>query len=117
VVIRGDARTFADADSELVEARIREIAEGAALAHRASCEVSYTRVFRPTINDADCLAHAAAAARTAPGPDKVDSDCRASTASEDFAAHARQAPACFAFLGAGDTAEGAPAPLHSRGRD
>src|SRR5699024_5808357 len=31
VIIRGDARTFTDADSELVEARIREIAEGAAL--------------------------------------------------------------------------------------
>jgi amidohydrolase len=117
VVIRGDARTFTDADSELVEARIREITEGAALAHRASCEVSYTRVFRPTINDAGCLAHATAAARTALGPDKVDSDCRAITASEDFAAYARQVPACFAFLGAGDIAEGGTAPLHSRGFD
>jgi metal-dependent amidase/aminoacylase/carboxypeptidase family protein len=74
VVIRGDARTFTDADSALVEARIREIAEGAALAHRASSEVIYTRVFRPTINDADCVAHAAAAAETALGADKVD--CR-----------------------------------------
>jgi amidohydrolase len=117
VVIRGDARTFTDADSELVETRIREIAEGAALAHRASCEVSYTRVFRPTINDADCLAHAAAAARTALGPDKVDAACRAITASEDFAAYARAVPACFAFLGAGEIAEGGTAPLHSRGFD
>src|SRR5699024_10196323 len=81
------------------------------LAHRASCEVSYTRVFRPTINDAGCLAPA----RTALGPDKVDSDCRAITASEDVAAYARQVPACFAFLGAGDIAEGGTAPLHSRG--
>jgi amidohydrolase len=117
VVIRGDARTFTDADSELVETRIREIAEGAALAHRASCEVSYTRVFRPTINDADCLSHAAAAARTALGPDKVDAACRAITASEDFAAYARAVPACFAFLGAGEIAEGGTAPLHSRGFD
>jgi hypothetical protein len=54
----GDARTFTDADSSLVETRIREIAEGAALAHRASAEIIYTRVFRPTINDADCAAHA-----------------------------------------------------------
>ena len=117
VVIRGDVRTFTDADSELVETRIREIAEGAALAHRASCEVSYTRVFRPTINDADCLSHAAAAARTALGPEKVDAACRAITASEDFAAYARAIPACFAFIGAGEIAEGGTAPLHSRGFD
>src|SRR5699024_12141867 len=64
-----------------------------------------------------CLAHATAAARTALGPDKVDSDCRAITASEDYAAYARQVPACFAFLGAGDIAEGGTAPLHSRGFD
>lgn len=117
VVIRGDARTFTDADSELVETRIREIAEGAALAHRASSAVSYSRVFRPTINDADCVAHAAAAARTALGSDKVDAACRAITASEDFAAYARAVPACFAFLGAGEITEGGTAPLHSRNFD
>ena len=114
VVIRGDARTFTDADSSLVETRIREIAEGAALAHRASAEIIYTRVFRPTINDADCVAHAAAAAETAVGADKVDAACRPITASEDFAAYARVVPACFAFLGAGEITEGGTAPLHSR---
>lgn len=119
VVIRGDARTFTDADSALVETRIREIAEGAALAHRASSEVIYTRVFRPTINDADCVAHAAAAAESALGADKVDAACRPITASEDFAAYARAVPACFAFLGAGEITEsgaagGGTAPLHSR---
>jgi amidohydrolase len=119
VVIRGDARTFTDADSALVEARIREIAEGAALAHRASSEVIYTRVFRPTINDADCVAHAAAAAESALGADRVDAACRPITASEDFAAYARAIPACFAFLGAGEITEGGAAgggtaPLHSR---
>ena len=114
VVIRGDARTFTDADSTLVETRIREIAEGTALAHQASCEVSYTRVFRPTINDADCVARAAAAAQVAIGADKVDASCRPLTGSEDFAAYARAIPACFAFLGAGEIAEGGTAPLHSR---
>ncbi len=123
VVIRGDARTFTDADSALVETRLREIAEGAALAHRASSEVVYTRVFRPTINDADCVAHAAAAARHAVGADRVDASCRPITASEDFAAYARAVPACFAFLGAGEIAEGGTtggggtAPLHSRDFD
>ncbi|MGC2941286.1 amidohydrolase [Brevibacterium sp. FAM 24638] len=119
VVIRGDVRTFTDTDSALVETRIREIAEGAALAHRASSQVIYTRVFRPTINDADCVAHAATAAETALGADKVEASCRPITASEDFAAYARAVPACFAFLGAGEITEsgaagGGTAPLHSR---
>lgn len=114
VVIRGDARTFHDADSALVEVRIREIAEGIARAHRAASEVSYTRVFRPTVNDPDCARHATAAAETAVGADRVDASCRAITASEDFAAFARAVPACFAFLGAGEIADGGTAPLHSR---
>ncbi|UVI36362.1 M20 aminoacylase family protein [Brevibacterium spongiae] len=117
LVIRGDARTFTDADSTLVETRIREISEGIAVAHRASCEVSYTRVFRPTVNDADCVGHASAAARRAVGSDKVDASCRPVTASEDFAAYAREVPACFAFLGAGEIGEGGTAPLHSRDFD
>ncbi|WP_394216193.1 amidohydrolase [Brachybacterium vulturis] len=114
VVIRGDARTFTDENSALVEARIREIAEGIARAHRAASEVSYTRVFRPTINDPDCARHAISAAEAAVGADRVEASCRPITASEDFAAFARAVPACFALLGAGEIADGGTAPLHSR---
>ncbi|MDN5901401.1 MAG: amidohydrolase, partial [Brachybacterium sp.] len=114
VVIRGDARTFHDEDSALVEARIREIAEGIAHAHRAASEVSFTRVFRPTINDPDCARHATAAAEAVVGPDRVEAACRPITASEDFAAFARAVPACFALLGAGEIVDGGTAPLHSR---
>ncbi|WP_420096913.1 amidohydrolase, partial [Brevibacterium sediminis] len=76
VVIRGDVRTFTDADSTLVETRIQEIATGIAHAHRAACDVTYARVFRPTINDAECNAHAAAAARLAVGAVKVNASCQ-----------------------------------------
>lgn len=117
VVIRGDIRSFRDEDSALVEARMREIAEGIGIAHRASCEVTYTRVFRPTVNDADCAEHVIAAATSAIGADNVNGDCRAITGSEDFAAYARTVPACFAFLGAGEISESGSAPLHSRSFD
>ncbi|MDK8434372.1 MULTISPECIES: amidohydrolase [unclassified Brevibacterium] len=117
VAIRGDVRSFTDEDSRLVETRMREIAEGIGIAHRAHCTVSYSRVFRPTINDANCVDHVVAAAASALGEDRVDGDCRAITASEDFAAYARVVPACFAFLGAGEIGEGTTAPLHSRGFD
>src|SRR5699024_9930929 len=117
VVIRGDVRSFTDEDSALVEARIREIAEGIGIAHRAACSVTYTRVFRPTVNDAACVDHVIAAATSPVGEDEVNGSCRAITASEDFAAYARAVPACFAFLGAGEITDGGTAPLHSRGYD
>lgn len=117
VVIRGDVRSFSDEDSTLVETRMREIAEGIGIAHRATCSVTYSRVFRPTINDESCTEHVIAAATSAIGGGRLDGSCRAITASEDFAAYARAVPACFAFLGAGDIADGGTAPLHSRGFD
>lgn len=117
VVIRGDVRSFSDEDSALVETRMREIAQGIGIAHRATCSVSYTRSFRPTINDETCVEQVIAAATSAIGEDKVNGACRAITASEDFAAYAREVPACFAFLGAGEIAEGGTAPLHSRSFD
>lgn len=113
VVIRGDVRSFSAENSALVETRMREIAEGIGIAHRATCAVTYTREFRPTINDETCVDHVIAAATSAIGGDKVNGAGQAITASEDFAAYARAVPACFAFLGAGEIAEGHTAPLHS----
>uniref|UniRef100_A0A8R1EMM5 M20_dimer domain-containing protein n=2 Tax=Caenorhabditis japonica TaxID=281687 RepID=A0A8R1EMM5_CAEJA len=115
--IRGDVRTFTDEDSALVESRMREIAEGVGIAHRATCSVDYTRVFRPTINDEDCVDHVISAATSALGEDRVNGAGAAITASEDFAAYARAVPACFAFLGAGAIEPGGTAPPHSRNFD
>lgn len=115
VTIKGDVRTFTDENSRLVEQRIHEIASGIGSAHRAGATVSYSRVFRPTVNDPDCVAEFAAAAASALGEDRVNADCQPITASEDFAAYAREVPACFGFLGTGIiSAEGDGAtPLHS----
>jgi amidohydrolase len=110
LTIRGDARTFSDEDSRIVEQRIREISDGIAQAHRAGCEVAYSRSFRPTVNDPNCTDLLARAASDALGDDRVLTDCAPVTASEDFAAYARRLPACFAFLGVGTDAT----PLHSR---
>lgn len=113
VVIRGDARSFSDAASAMVETRVREIAQGVGSAHGATCSVSYTREFRPTINDETCVNRVIAAATAAIGRDNVRGDCRPVMASEDFAAYLRAVPGCFAFLGAGDVTESGTSPLHS----
>lgn len=111
VTITGDTRSF-DADvSELLERRIREIAHGVATAHGATAEVTYTREFAPTVNDADCVEVAGRAAARALGADRVDTAAEPVMGSEDFGVLARHVPACLAFLGNG-TGPG-DTPLHS----
>jgi hippurate hydrolase len=117
VVITGDTRSFTDADSALIERRIRDLAAGIAAAHGARCEVAYTREFRPTVNDPACVAQAVQAAIATVGADRVDGDCAPMMGSEDFAALARAVPGCFTFLGTGVAPERGGIPLHSRDYD
>lgn len=117
VVITGDTRNFHDADSALIEQRIRALAEGVATAHGARCEVLYTREFRPTINDPACVAYAVEAAVATVGVDRVDAECAPMMGSEDFAALARAVPGCFAFLGTGIAPGRGGVPLHSHDYD
>lgn len=113
VHITGDTRSFDPAVSELLERRIREVAGGVAAAHGATAAVTYTREFRPTVNDADCVARAARAAAVALGADRVNPSCQPVMASEDFGVLAEHAPACFAFLGNGTAPDQGGIPLHS----
>lgn len=116
-VITGDTRTFTDGDSQLVERRMRAIATGIAAAHGASVEVSYTREFRPTVNDPACIEAAVAAAVATVGADRVNGDCARVMASEDFGEFARVVPGCFTFIGTGTVAEEGGTPLHSSDYD
>ncbi len=115
--IRGDARTFTDEDSALVERRMRELVAGIGSAHGASCEVAYTREFRPTVNDPACTDAAVSAATASVGPARVNGDCARLMASEDFGEFARVVPGCFVFLGTGTIAGEGGTPLHSRDYD
>jgi hippurate hydrolase len=117
VVISGDTRSFDPAVQSLLEERIRALADGICAAHGATCTVSYTHEFEPTVNDRACTAAAVAAATAVAGPDRVDGDCLPFMGSEDFGAFGRAVPACFAFLGNGlDVGEGGT-PLHSSDYD
>jgi amidohydrolase len=109
VVIRGDTRSFAPAVSELIERRIRQLAEGIGAAHGAGTHVTYTREFEPTVNHPAAVAVALTAARlTVPGA-QVDPQTPQWTASEDFGAFLGVVPGCFMLLGNG----AGSAPLHS----
>lgn len=113
VTISGDTRSFDDDVSALLERRIRQVSDGIVAAHGASVEVTYTREFAPTVNDAGCVDLAARAAARALGPDVVDSAAEPIMASEDFGLLAREVPGCLAFLGNGTEPGAGGTPLHS----
>jgi amidohydrolase len=113
VVIRGDTRSFTPQVQALLEHRIRQLANGICAAHGATCQVTYTHEFEPTINDPAAVASALAAARMTVPEHRVDPDAAPWTASEDFGAFLREVPGCFALLGNGVDLGDGGTPLHS----
>ncbi|MFJ3670343.1 M20 aminoacylase family protein [Streptomyces sp. NPDC090106] len=117
VVIRGDTRSFTDEVREVLERRIRELAHGICAGHGATCQVTYTHEFDPTVNDAACVEAAVRAARDLLGEEHVDARCPVNLSSEDFGVFARHVPGCFAFIGNGTAPGEGGAPLHSTDYD
>lgn len=111
VRITGDTRSFKPAVSELLERRIREIAEHTALAHGATVEVTYTREFGTTVNHPDATAAAIRAARS------IDPNAAPIMGSEDFGLYAEHVPANFTLIGNGATGQPGGTPLHSHDYD
>jgi hippurate hydrolase len=98
--VLGDCRSFQSAVSQRIETAMARIAQGTAAAHGCTAQLSYARVFVPTVNDADCTRHAAAAAALGP----TDANTAPIGASEDFARLTNKVPGNFMFLGNGDSA-------------
>ena len=111
--IRGDARSFRPEVSAGIEAQMRTIAAGTALAYNLAAEVTYTREFVPLLNDAALADEAFAAARTVLGSEQVSIADEPMTGSEDFARFLEHVPGCFAFVGNGEQS----APLHNPAYD
>ncbi|WP_331374628.1 M20 aminoacylase family protein [Sinorhizobium chiapasense] len=107
--VLGDARSFRPEVSAEIEKQMRVIAEGTALTHNVSAEVTYTREFVPLLNDAALVEEAFAAARTVFEADHIATALEPMTGSEDFARFLEHVPGCFVFLGNGRDS----APLHN----
>ncbi len=110
--ILGDARSLRPEVSAEIEKQMRVIAEGMALAHNVSAQVSYTREFVPLVNDERLVEQAFAAARSAFDADHIRVAREPMTGSEDFARFLAHVPGCFVFLGNGNSA-----PLHNPNYD
>jgi amidohydrolase len=108
VILGGTARTFEPEIRDEVEARIRRIAEGVALAVGTSVDLRYERYCPATVNSAAETETAAAVAAEVAGEGNVDREIEPTMGSEDFAFMLQASPGAYIFIGngAGDGAVG-----------
>lgn len=111
--ILGDARSFRPEVSASIEAEMRGIAQGSALAYGVEQQLTYTHEFIPVINDSALSQEALAAARSVTGEDRAAMMKEPIAASEDFAQFLTHVPGCFMFMGNGESSK----PLHNSSYD
>jgi amidohydrolase len=109
-VMRGTARAMSRATLDVLEAAIRRVVSGVALALGARAEVDYRLVFAPLLNGATEAAIIADAAVDVVGAAHVDRNKRPASGSEDFSFMMEQVPGAYINLGNGE----ASAAIHNR---
>ncbi len=114
VELKGTIRSFEAATLRQLKQRIGEIADGVARAMgvRASVAFSPGGGLPATVNDPAMAALVASVARELVPTERVLTDYR-NTVSEDCALFLQAVPGAFAFVGAGNVAQGIDAPHHS----
>ena len=100
----GTVRTLKPHLRDLAEARLKEVAHGAAKMLGAKVEIHYERGYPPTINHARETGFAAEAASAITGDNTVDTATEACMAGEDFSFMLEARPGSYIFIGNGDSA-------------
>ena len=103
-LLRGTARTLKPSVRDLVERRIKEIAEGIARLHGAKASVHYTRDYPVLMNHERETEFALKVARDVAGAERVNPAAPPVMGGEDFAFLLQARPGAFIFMGNGDTA-------------
>jgi len=101
-VIAGGVRTFDAAVTDLIEERMRRIAQLTAQAHGASAQVKFERYYPATVNDPVQAAFAAEVLRDMVGEQNVFAEHEPTMGSEDFAFMLQARPGAYIFIGNGD---------------
>ena len=101
-VIAGGVRTFETAVTDLVEQRMRSIAQLTAEAHGATAQVTFERYYPATVNDPEQAAFAAAVAADIVGTNNVFANCEPTMGSEDFSYMLQVRPGAYIQIGNGD---------------
>ena len=120
--IQGTVRTFTIEVLDMIEQRMRELAQHTSAAFGARCEFSFVRNYPPTINSASEAEFARKVMATIVGDDNVFAQ-EPTMGAEDFAFMLQAKPGCYAFIANGDGAHremghgGGPCMLHNPSYD
>lgn len=112
VTVAGTARSFKPEIRDMIERRLRELAEAQAHAFGCRVDFSYNRRISPVVTHAAQTEISASAARTLVGNDKVLEINAPVTGAEDFAYFLERKPGSFILVGNGVDGPGA-ANLHT----
>jgi amidohydrolase len=112
ITVSGTARHYKDATKEIIERRIRELAEGLAKMHGAGVAVEFVWVAEPLINADEPTDVAIAAASAVVGNAAVNPNIPATGGGEDFAYMLKQRQGAFIRIGNGEASAGVHTPLY-----
>jgi amidohydrolase len=113
VLVRGTARSYDPAISQLMERRMRELATALAAAHGCSADIAYERRYPPLVTHAEQTEVAVAAAAALVGEANVVGDAARLTGSEDFSFMLQARPGGFVLIGNGMAPDGAFHNVHT----
>jgi hippurate hydrolase len=105
--LNGTFRTFRAEIRDRIENRLREMAEGIALAYQLTCTVEYTRLLDVTINHPEPTHHAQGAAAAIVGQANVK-ELTPIMAGEDFGGFLLERPGAFMAIGQAEAGSASP---------
>ncbi|MFC5476548.1 M20 aminoacylase family protein [Paraherbaspirillum soli] len=100
----GTVRTFSVAVLDLIEQRMRDIAQHTAAAFGAEIEFRFHRNYPPLINHAKETAFAIEVLQAMVGSDNINPQVEPTMGAEDFAFMLQNKPGCYVFIGNGEGA-------------
>lgn len=100
--LAGTVRTFTTETLDLIETRLRKIAESTAAAYDCDVTISFHRNYPPTVNSSKETQFAASVMAEVVGAENVESNVEPTMGAEDFSFMLLAKPGCYAFLGNGD---------------
>ena len=106
VEIGGTARAYTPHVRDQLQEEIGRLAQGTAAMYGIEADYRFERRIPPVVNDPDATARALSAARSVFG-EKARTSFPPSTAGDDFAFFALEAPGCYVWLGNGPAVDGA----------
>jgi amidohydrolase len=98
----GTVRTFTTDVLDLIEQRMRLLAENIAAGFDAEVDFAFKRNYPPLVNHAKETRFAVEVMKAVGGADKVDDQVEPTMGAEDFAFFLQEKPGCYIFLGNGD---------------